>query len=90
MSLGGLWIWVSFRAKTALNSEVSCCNFTCSELKIINIQIILNTAQLRKILNALAANTHSSTLPFYPQIPAFFLVTIGFVCLGFEVAAQRK
>lgn len=36
--------------------------------KLFNVQIILNAAQLRKILNALSANTHSSTLPFYPQI----------------------
>lgn len=44
-----------------------------------------------KILKALSANTHSSTLPFYPQIPACFLVmTVWFVCLDFEVPAQKR
>lgn len=61
MSSGDLWMWISFRAKTVLNSEGSYYNFTCSEIKPLNIQIFLTTAQLSKILNALLANTHSST-----------------------------
>lgn len=56
---------------TVLNSEVSYCYFTCSEVTLLNIQMVLHTVQVRKILNASLANTHSSNegipFPYYPK-----------------------